>query len=105
MSVVEGEAMRRGVKYEVADGTLIPNLGEKRFKAVTEEGHEKGMVAQVCGVSKPLLSVRRMVEHGNTVVFQKGGGYIEDVKGDRVWINEQDGMYVVKLWVKNGGFF
>ena len=24
----EGEAKRKGVQYEVADGTLIPNLGE-----------------------------------------------------------------------------
>ena len=34
----EGEACKRGVQYEVASGTLIPNLGEKRFVAVGEQG-------------------------------------------------------------------
>lgn len=28
----KGEANRRGVQYEVANGVRIPNLGEKRFK-------------------------------------------------------------------------
>ena len=27
----EGLAAKRGVEYEVANGTRIPNLGEKRF--------------------------------------------------------------------------
>ena len=31
----EGEAAKRGVKYEVADGTMIPNKGEKSFKGVS----------------------------------------------------------------------
>ena len=29
VALQEGEAYRRGVRYEVADGDLIPNLGEK----------------------------------------------------------------------------
>ena len=28
----DGEQKRRGVKYEVASGEMIPNLGEKRFR-------------------------------------------------------------------------
>ena len=36
IDTVEGEAYRKGVQYEVASGTLIPNLGEKRFIAVGE---------------------------------------------------------------------
>ena len=36
-----GEAMKRGVRYEVASGDLIPNLGEKSFTAVGEEGNRK----------------------------------------------------------------
>jgi hypothetical protein len=34
----EGEAMRRGVQYEIADGTLIPNQGEKNCVAHSEGG-------------------------------------------------------------------
>ena len=28
VDIVEGEAFRKGVQYEVASGTLIPNQGE-----------------------------------------------------------------------------
>ena len=49
---VEGQASRRGVLYEVANGTQIPNEGEKRFIAVTEEGVEKRLVLQVCDVNQ-----------------------------------------------------
>ena len=94
--------MRRGVKYEVADGTLINNEGEKRFVGVTEDGLKRRVVAQVCGVNKSLLSVRRVVAEGGTVVFGKGYGYIEDDSGERIWMTEKDVMYMVKLWVKKG---
>ena len=66
-----GEAMKRGVRYEVASGDLIPNLGEKSFTAVGEEGQERAIKAQVCEVNKALLSVHRMVQAGNTVVFSR----------------------------------
>ena len=42
VAIKEGEALRRGVQYEVADGTLLPNLGEQEFVAVGEEGEMRG---------------------------------------------------------------
>ena len=45
VAIEEGEASRRGVKYEVATGVQIPNLGEKKFEAVSEEGVKRGMTA------------------------------------------------------------
>ena len=107
VETVKGEAYKKGVKYEAADGTLIENEGEKRFMAITGEGTKKKMVAQVCGVTKGLLSVRRVTGAGNTVVFKKGYGYIEDDQSkERIWMEEREGMYVVKLWVpKNQGGF
>ena len=41
VELVEGEAKKRGVQYEVADGTLIDNVGEKRFVGFTEDGVEE----------------------------------------------------------------
>ena len=37
----EGDAKRKGVMYEVADGTLIPNLGENTFVAGSDDGECK----------------------------------------------------------------
>ena len=104
ISIEEGEAKRKGVQYEVADGTLIPNVGEKSFVAVGEDGSLRRMKVQVCDVNKPLLSVRRVTAAGNRVVFEEGGGYIEDkTTGEKLWMREKDGMYILKLWVRRGG--
>ena len=100
-----GEATRRGVQYEVASGDLIPNLGEKNFLAYGEQGQARAIKAQVCDVNKALLSVSRMVQAGNTVVFSKSGSYVEDEQtGERIPLREQGGMYMLKLWVKSPGF-
>ena len=101
--VREGPASRRGVEYEMANGVRIPNLGEQRFVAHTLEGHQRNIKAQVCDVTKPLLSVRRMVETGNRVVFDKDGSYVEDRNTqERMYLNEKNGMYVLKVWTQAG---
>ena len=96
-----GEASRRGVQYEVANGERIDNLGEKQFTCVGDEGYECNMKAQVCDVNKALLSVRRLTQAGNRVVFDTNGGYIENLgTGEKMHMREQGGMYVLKLWVR-----
>ena len=94
-------ASLRGVMYEVANGERIPNQGEKVFQGLTDgEGYVRGITAQVCEVNKPLLSVSKLVQAGNTVVFDSEGAYIEDKRsGERIWLKESGGMYMVKLWV------
>ena len=99
----EGEASRKGVQYEVASGTLIPNLGEKRFVAVAENGEVRKMTAQVCEVNKALLSVSKVVNAGNRVVFEAEGSYVEDrTTMERMYLKEVGGMYMIKMWVKKG---
>ena len=101
----EGAAKKRGTQYEVADGTLIPNLGEKTFAVHSEDGQVRCVTAQVCDVNKSLLSVRKVTKAGNRVVFEDGYGYIEDkVSGEKMYMVEKDGLYVLKLWVPAGGF-
>ena len=98
-----GEASRRGVMYEVANGQRIPNLGEKLFVGAShEEGHLRRIKAQVCDVSKPLMSVSRLVRAGNTVVFGPEEAYIQDgTTGERLRLEENGGMFTLKMWVQN----
>jgi len=99
---LEGDAMRKGVRYEVADGTLIPNLGEKQFVAVSDGGVMRQMKAQVCDVNKALLSVHRVAQAGNRVVFSAHGSFVQDEEtGERMPLEEKGGMYMLKLWVKS----
>ena len=101
----ESPASRRGVEYEVANGIRIPNLGEKQFKGVTGEGLPRNLRVQVCDVNKPLLSVSKIVQGGNRVVFDGNGSYIEDkASGERMWLQEKGGMFMLKMWVRNEGF-
>ena len=105
IETVEGDASRRKVEYEVANGEWIPNLGEKKFIASTESGMLRRMTAQVCGVSKPLLSVKRILQAGNRVVFDPAGSYIEDVESGEVsMLKEEGGMFMLKLWCKKPSF-
>ncbi len=103
LDLQEGEAFKRGVKYEVANGVRIPNLGEKVFVGHTMDGKQRKIRAQVCAVNKGLLSVRRITEMGNKVVFDGPNSYIEDKEsGEKIWMEECGGMYAIKLWVKTG---
>ena len=61
--------------------------------------------AQVCEVNKALLSVHRVVQAGNRVVFAASGSYVEDEHaGETMELIEKGGMYMLKLWVKAQGF-
>ena len=85
----------------------VVRSGEKRFVVEGEEGYERKMTAQVCDVNKALLSVSKMVKAGNKVVFDSGsdgeGSYIEDRwTGERMYMEERGGMYILKLWAKKG---
>ena len=102
--MTEGDAKRRGVRYEVADGTLIPNEGEKSFVAMDENGTTRGLKMQVTDVNKALLSVRRITQAGNRVILEEDHGWIEDKStGECMPLTMKEGMYMIKMWVKRGG--
>ena len=59
------------------------------------------MRAQVCEVNKALLSVHRVVQAGNRVVFAASGNYVEDEQtGEAMELVEKGAMYMLKLWAK-----
>ena len=98
----EGSASRRGFVYETANGETIPNLGEKQFVAESEEGARKKITAHVADVNKGLLSVTKIVAAGDRVVFD-GNSYLEDrATGEKMWLTEAHGVYMLKMWVESG---
>lgn len=100
-----GAAVKRDVEYGVANGVTILNLGEKTFAFQIAEGAERKITVQICDVNKGLLSVITMVNAGNTVVFSKNESFIEDDStGERIGINEENGMYVLSMWVRRSSF-
>ena len=100
IDITEGPAFVRGVQYEVANGVQTPNLVERKFVGVTEEGVERKLTAQACDVNKTLMSVSKIAKAGNKVVFDEEGSYIEDKQtNERIWMQRIGGMYSIKLWV------
>ena len=99
------KASAAGVMYEIADGTEIPNLGEKLMPVVTAEGSWKGLRAQVADVSKPLQSVRSLIKSGHMVVFGDGDGdeaesYIwNKATGERTAVIDDGVNYLLGLHV------
>ena len=90
-----------GVMYEVANGELVPNEGEEEFVAETEDGHLKSIVAQVCKVNKGLMPVKKMCQHGNRVIFDDEGSYIQNKRtGEVTWLREAVCVYQLSFWVK-----
>ena len=62
-------ASQEGYCYRAANGQLLPNLGERKIKGVTQEGCAVGLTFQVAEVTKVLGSVSKFCEAGNRVVF------------------------------------
>ena len=101
----ESWGSKKGVEYEVANGETIPNLGEKKFHGVTDNGITRNLTAQVCEVNKALLSVKKIISAGNRVTFDEDGSFIEDKSsGEKMWLKDEGGMFLLKMWVKNSVF-
>ena len=80
-------------------GSHIPHLGEKQFNAVTEDGLRRKMSVHVTKLNKALLSVSRIVNAGNRVVFDSEGSYIEHKpSGEWTPLEEKGGLYALKMW-------
>ena len=94
---VEGESKRKVVRYVVANGGKMENHGEKRAR-FRRNGFEavNSITFQVTGVSKPLASVSRILDKGNTVVFSRSDqalefeGELEAEAGQRNPVKVQD---------------
>ena len=98
----ESEGSRAGLNYISAGGGKLPNMGEKQITFMTNEGQGMRMKFQVAPVTKPLGSVKRIVEQGNRVVFSETeeGSYIEHcATGQRTALTERNGVYVLDAWM------
>ena len=96
----ETEMSRKGGYYMAANDTRIYNKGERTVMGYTKEGKKAGMVFQICGVSGPLGSVRRICQEGSKVVFDEAGSYIEHKEtGERTKIEDVGSSYVLRLGV------
>ncbi len=66
--------------------------------------HARKMTFQVARVNKALGSVSKIVTNGNRVVFDQSGSYIENTwTKDKIWLREDNGVYVLDMLVAPPG--
>ena len=81
------------------DGKLY-NLGETHVLIAFDNGARTLATFQVEDVSRPLMSVSKVCEMGNRVVFGANGGYIMNLTtGAATQFVNKEGMYVFMMWV------
>jgi hypothetical protein len=96
----DGAAKKAGVKYKIADGTDLPNLGEKVMAVWTQEGTVRAYRSQCADVTKPLQAVRALVASDHSVVFDKGGSFVfNKVSGEINTITDDGINYLMRQWV------
>ena len=67
----------------------IPNDGEKRLHAFTEDGREESMVVKICYFNQGSLSVSKVVKAGNRLVFDNASNSVDStMRGARSWLKD-----------------
>ena len=100
----ETQASKSSEFFRAANGQKIHNHGERVVSMMTREGAMRDMKFIVCDVSKALGSVSHMCKVGHRVVFnppwEPTGSYIQHIEtGERMWLEEQNGLYVLSTKV------
>ena len=97
-----------GTEYEVADGGVAKNLGEKLCEMKVNESDDVGLEIAfqvVDKVNKALLSVHRVCMQGHDVVFSEAKGKYILLNGstdDVIPLRTVGGTYEIDVWIRPG---
>ena len=96
----------RELKYEVANGQEIPNLGERRCLMWTEHGSAPLLInMQVANVHKALLSLSRCADMGFEGRFGRScGALVCERTGEMIYLERKGNLYVLKAWIRAAPF-
>ena len=94
----ESEASRKGVAYQNADGSPLPNRGEFDVDFTTDEGHKRRATFQNASVMMPIPSLGEIADNESDVVLSKHHGKIICTEtGEVDHINKCFGVYFLRL--------
>ena len=98
--IADSVASRSGVFYTSADGGRLDNLGQQELPIAFDNGMRAMATFQIANVSRPLMSVARICELGNRVLFGASGGVIVNLESGQVTpFEKEDGVYVFSMWI------
>jgi hypothetical protein len=104
--IEESPDSKAGMSYAAANGTPIPNLGQRVMAVMTEEGSIRGVTQQVGDVTKNLEAIRAVLKTGHAVVFNDdglgngtGSFMINKWTGETNAIRDDGSDYVMRRWI------
>ena len=98
--VRESPGSRAGQRFLVADGSTVPNLGEKRLEGQSETGENIQHTFQMADVTSPLTSVGDLCDEGKAVLFGPRGGLVLDMATNAITpFPRLEGRYKWNIWV------
>ena len=104
IAIQPSEGSKKGQVYYTANGTKLPNLGEKCLHVQNENFEDFTMTMQMAEVKKPLMAVSKVCDAGsgrNFVVFTAQGGYIWHAdRGTYTEFKREGGVYPLKTWIR-----
>ena len=71
--IAESPGSQRGQHYVSASGGRLPNMGQQKLRAQTNEGREGTVLYQIAEISRPLTAVSQTCDNGNWVVYTPQG--------------------------------
>ena len=98
--LVHGAAKLAGVKYVAANGAKLPTLGQMVVAFENGVGTAGKILFQVANITKPLVSVSKLIDDGHQVVFDKRASYIIHVEsGRKMMLKRERGVFIVDAFV------
>ena len=87
-------------KFVAANGEQIKDLGAKRIPFKTNEGVQRCITFRSANVVKPLISMQKVVQAGNTVVLDEENPHIRNTRdGTVIKLDVNNGVYTMDMWI------
>ena len=91
-----------GTEYEVANGQVVHNLGERRGTIrVSDKVGELSIAFQVVEVHKPVLAVSSLTAQGRKVIFSDRDDHILLKSGEKLALRNVNGVFELDVWMKH----
>ena len=87
-------------KFVAANGEQIKDLDERRIPFKTNEGVQRCIMFRGANVVKPLISMQKAVQAGNTVVLDEKNPHIRNTRdGSVIKLDVNNGVYTMDMWI------
>ena len=104
----ESPGSKRGQEFQMGDGGLIKNLGQKQLNLSDSMiGRDVQSVFQIAAVTRPLMSVGRICDEGHEITFNNICAVVRTKEGEELcrFSREPGGLYVAKLKLRSPAGF